>query len=435
MTAVRSSTFAESVLWHVDTHLPPTPLRDLPHEADLVIIGAGYAGLAAAREAARRGLHTVILEAGQLGTGASTRNGGMVIPELKSGPETLESTYGELGRRMYSEVNQAFDHVEQLVHEEEIDCDYHCDGQLYLAHNSKILDKLRSTAAEHQRTGDDVVFLEGSKVTDEIGSDQFPAALRFARTGGLQPAKFHAGLIRLAIDAGAELHPETRALKLDRDATKITTSVTTSRGNIRAQHVFVATNATADSLVPGLQRRVLPLGSFIIATEPLDESTRRSITKHDRMLIDSRNFLHYWRLTPDGRLAFGGRKSLRTTTVTQATDHLYDSLMRIHPQLESVQIDFAWGGDVAMTLDRLPHVGAINGAWYATGCNGSGVALMPWLGGQMGAHIAGDGPLPSFAELKHRSIPLSRWRALWTPLVGRWFAGQDRLDERSEFRP
>jgi glycine/D-amino acid oxidase-like deaminating enzyme len=175
-----------------------------------------------------------------------------------------------------------------------------------------------------------------------------------------------------------------------------------------------------------LQRRVLPIGSFIIATEVLDPELAHSISPRNRMLVDSKNLLFYWRLTPDGRLAFGGRKSLRTTTVTDAADFLYDSMIRVHPQLSGTAIDFAWGGEVALTVDRLPHVGSFGRVAYATGCNGSGVALMPWLGMRMADAMVGEGPPPPFIELRHRPVPLTRWRRLWTPIVGSWFRMQDR---------
>ncbi|HEX6570351.1 MAG TPA: FAD-binding oxidoreductase, partial [Acidimicrobiales bacterium] len=145
-----------------------------------------------------------------------------------------------------------------------------------------------------------------------------------------------------------------------------------------------------------------------------------------RMLVDTKNFLFYWRLTPDGRLLFGGRRSLAPSTVSQARDFLHASMLRVHPQLAGVAVDRAWGGEVAITLDRLPHAGRIDGGWYATGCNGSGVALNTWLGARIGQHLAGEAGVPSFAELPHRPIPLHGLRRAYLPLVGLWFRWQDR---------
>ena len=144
------------------------------------------------------------------------------------------------------------------------------------------------------------------------------------------------------------------------------------------------------------------------------------------MLVDSKNFLFYWRLTPDGRVVFGGRRSLARSSLAQAREFLYASMVAVHPQLAGVAVARAWGGDVAVTLDRLPHVGRIDGAWYATGCNGGGVPLNTWLGMSIGRHLAGDGPPPAFAELRHRPIPLHRWRRVFLPAVGLYYRWQDR---------
>jgi glycine/D-amino acid oxidase-like deaminating enzyme len=147
------------------------------------------------------------------------------------------------------------------------------------------------------------------------------------------------------------------------------------------------------------------------------------------MLVDSKNFLYYWRLSPDGRLLFGGRRSLAPSTIAQARDFLYDSMVAVHPQLAEAgaRVDRAWGGNVAITLDRLPHAGRVaGGAWYVTGCNGSGVALNTWMGAQLGRHLVGEAPPPSFTELPHRPIPLQRLRRLYLPLLGLWFHHQDR---------
>ena len=425
MVARRSDTFSESVLWHVDADAPVVAAGPLPASADVVVVGGGYAGLAAAHRFAEHGRSVVVVEAHPFSTGASTRSGGMVIPELKAGPGALQSTYGDLGTRMYAAVNEAFDWTEQLIADEHIDCDYERTGQLFLAHNEVSHRAIRDAAADHQAHGEDVHFLESEGLRSEIGSSAYRAGMVIGRTGGLQPAKFHAGMLRRCINVGVQLHDRTRALAITDDGPGAHT-VTTDRGSVRAHLVFVATNATADSLLPDLQRRVLPVGSFIIATEVLDPTLAHSVSPRNRMLVDSKNLLFYWRLTPDGRLAFGGRRSLRSTTVAEAADFLYDSMVGVYPQLSDIAIDAAWGGEVALTIDRLPHVGSFGRVGYASGCNGSGVALMPWLGMRMADAMLGEAEAPPFIDLHHRPVPLSRWRQYWTPLVGTWFRMHDQ---------
>lgn len=441
MPARLSPTYEEAVLWQDQAPPPALAPGPLPAEADVVVVGAGYAGLSAARELAQRGRSVVVLDAEPIGWGASTRNGGMVIPELKAGPAALTAAHGPLGGRLYSEVNEAFDHLEGLVAGPDgtagkdgvdgadgadgIECDYRRTGQLFLAHAPRLVPSLRAMAREHaEELGEPVRFVERDRLADEIGSAAYHGGVVFDRTGAVHPAKLHGGLVHAASAAGAALHGSTRATAITRQGSG--SRVTTPTGSIEARHVVVMTNAYADGLLPDLRRRVVPVGSFIIATEVLDPDLARAVSPRNRMLVDTKNFLFYWRLTPDGRMLFGGRRSLAASTVPQARDFLYDSMVAVHPQLAGVSVERAWGGYVAITLDRLPHVGRIDGAWYATGCNGSGVALNCWLGARIGEHLCGDAELPSFAELTHRPIPAHRFRNAYLPLVGLWFRWQDR---------
>jgi glycine/D-amino acid oxidase-like deaminating enzyme len=423
MTTLLGSGYRPAVLWQ-DTASPhPVAAIDLPPVADVVIIGAGYCGLAAAIELAHRGRSTVVLDAHDLGWGASTRNGGMVLPELKAGPRTLERTHGELGLRLHQEVEDAFDHVEALVAEHSIECSYVRCGQLYLSHSASSAHHLDDLADELSSVGSPAHVVRGSALADEIGSEVFAAGLVVERSGGIHPARFHAGLTRLADTAGVSLHAGTPATGLEAHGPGW--RVTTPRGVIQASDVIVATNAYADALVPALRRRVLPMGSFIIATEPLDPALAQAVLPTGRMCFNDRNLLWYWRLDDERRMVFGGRKRLGAVRLEDARDHLYESMIAVHPQLSGTPIERAWGGNVALTLDRLPHCGRLDGLWYATGCNGSGVALNTWMGHRMAGAVCGD-DLPSFAELPHRTIPLHSLRRAWLPVVSTWFRFQDR---------
>jgi len=388
-----------------------------------VVVGGGYCGLSAATELVRRGRSVAVLDAHDLGWGASTRNGGMVLPELKAGPRSLARAHGELGLRLHAEVEAAFDHVEGLVADGPIDCAYERSGQLYLSHGERSSAHLDALAAELTSVGSPAHVVRGDALQAELGSHRFAAGLAVERSGGLHPARFHAGLARIADEAGVSLHPWTPATAVHPAAGGW--RVSTPRGSITARDVLVATNAYADALVPSLRRRVLPMGSFIIATEPLPDDLADSVLPTRRMCFNDRNLLWYWRLDDAGRMVFGGRKRLGTVHLDEARDHLYRSMVEVHPQLAGTPVERAWGGQVALTLDRLPHCGRIDGVWYATGCNGSGVALNTWLGHRMAAAIDGA-PLPPFAELEHRPIPLHSMRRAWLPVVSAWFRIQDR---------
>jgi glycine/D-amino acid oxidase-like deaminating enzyme len=352
----------------------------------------------------------------------------MVIPELKKSPAGLRKSYGDLGARMAGDVELAFDHVESVVSGADgrggIDCDYSRSGQLYLAHSPRHVPALEQEAAERRAAGEQARFIPRDELRSEVGTDVYFGALQLDRTGGLHPAKFHAGLAVRAIASGAEVADRTSATGVRRTGSGFV--VSTTRGTVSCRDVLLATNAYADSAVPALAARVQPISSFIIATQALPTELAQSVSPTGRMMFDTKNFLFYWRLTPDGRIAFGGRRSLDPVDVQVARDFLYDSMVRVHPQLSGVAIDFAWGGSIAATVDRMPHVGRIDGAWYATGCNGSGVALNTWLGHRLGATICGAAPPPSFAELPHRAVPLRGWTPAYLPVLSRWFAFQDR---------
>lgn len=430
MRAPLAAGFEPAVLWHDTADAPLVTAGDpRPERVDVTVVGAGYCGLAAAIELARRGRSVAVVDRGPLGIGASTRNGGMVLPELKAGPATLAARYGELGERMHRAVEAAFDHVESLAGPDgPIDADYVRSGRLELAHGRRGAAGLRAYADELRAAEgyDDgsVRYLEGAALGAEIGSDAFAAGLVVERSGGLHPAKFHAGLVAQARAVGATVHPSTEVTALEPG-----TGVRLAGGHqLRADDVLLALNAEGgtSTLSSALRRRVLPMGSFIIATEPLTPAQQASVLPTGRMAYDTINLLSYWRLDPDGRMVFGGRKSLAATTVAQAQDFLYERLVRFHPQLEGVRIERAWGGEVAITRDRLPHCGRLpDGTWYATGCNGSGVALNTGLGHAMAGAICGD-DLPPFAELPAPTVPLHRWRRAWLPVVSTGLRIQDR---------
>jgi len=422
--------YRESVLWQ--EALPatdPEPTAPLPSECDGVVVGGGYCGLAAAKVLAEAGRRVLVLDRERLGWGASTRNGGMVIPELKAGPRTLEAHLGPLGLRLHDEVERAFDHVESLVAGDapDVECDYERTGQLYVTYGDAGLARMEQLAREHESIGSAAHVVTGDELVAEAGSTRFRAGLVVERTGGLDPARFHAGLARRARDAGAALRGGAEVSRLERTSAGLV--VHTSLGKVRSADVLLATNAYADRIERRLERTVLPMGSFIIATEPLAPELAATVLPTRRMAFDDRNLLRYWRHGPGGRLLFGGRKRLGNVGLAEARDTLYESMLDIHPQLAGVQVDRVWGGKVALTLDRLPHCGVRGRVWHATGCNGSGVALNTYMGHRMGAAIIG-GALPPFAELPERPIPLRALRRAWLPLVGTWFRAIDRRDAR-----
>jgi len=423
--------YAATPYWWEGVDLPATESEPLPAEVDVAVVGGGYTGLAASLELAGRGRHVVVLDRDVIGSGASSRNGGMVhagtkhhLTELLAMPD---------GRRLWDDTVRAFEELEELAGDATPACDWRRTGHLELAHHPRTVMRLRTEAETQRQVGEDVYLLTADELASEIGSAAFAGGLLVARSGAVHPGKLVASLARLAARAGAVLHGGTTVRSVERTATGYLVEATSGghRGVLRCQEVVVATNGTTDRrLVPWLGRRILGVGSYIIATEPLDEHLVSSVDPHDRMFFDTRNFLHYWRPTPDGtRVLFGGRTSFAPTSVEQARDRLYSAMVEIHPQLAGARVDRAWGGQVALTVDRLPHIGRhpATGVVYAMGYCGTGVALSVHFGRRVGRWLCGADDLPAFAGLAWRVVPPPAHVPFLLPVAGWWYQARDAL--------
>ena len=413
--------------------MPDRRGRPLPDAADVVVVGGGLTGLSAARRSAELGASVVLLDGERIGWGASTRNGGMCHPGFKQSLSVLAREHGEAkAHRLYRETIDAFEHVADLC-ATRVQADFVRSGHLSLA-------SAPSHAAGYAAAVDALRALDvpahvvpREALREEIGTDAYFGGLVVERSAGLHPGKLVAGLASLAEGAGAVLHEETRALRVRRQADGRSV-VETSRGAILARDVIVATNGYTGGLTPSLRRRILPIGSYIVVTEPLSPSVAAEVSPRGRMFFDSKNFLYYWRLTPDGRMLFGGRASMWPTSVARAAEILRRAMVSVHPQLVAARVEYAWGGKVAFTVDRMPHAGSTDGITYATGCCGSGVAIMPWLGVRI-AEWVGGGPAPELATLRFPLVPAPyEGRAWFLPLAGEYWKAKDRLTAREASR-
>jgi glycine/D-amino acid oxidase-like deaminating enzyme len=269
------------------------------------------------------------------------------------------------------------------------------------------------------------------RVREDIGTDAYFGALAVEGSALLHPGRYFAGLAAAAARAGADLHEGVRATAIRRQADG-SFVVETSRGAVLARDVFVATNGYTDGVVPSLRRRIIPIGSYIIASEPLPADLAHELSPKGRAFFDTKNFLYYWHVSADRRMVFGGRASFMPTTIDQTAAILWRGLLQVHPQMADYRIAYAWGGNVGFTLDRMPHVGRTrDGVAYAMGCCGTGVALMTNLGTKVGAWLAGD-EAPALARLRFPLVPAPyEGRPWFLPFAGEWFRMQDRLAARS----
>ena len=419
--------YKELPYWWDDAHLPQAVPAPLPKTADVTVVGGGFTGLAAALELSQGGREVVVLDRDDIGAGASSRNGGMAHPGGKH--SVAEFLMEPDGRRLWDETVDAFEGLGALSSELGIEFDWQRRGHVELAHHPRAAAAQRAVARAYASIGEQAQFLDAADLRSEVGSARFCGGLVVERSAGVHPAKLVAGLIRAAASEGAGLHGATTVLALRREGRGY--ELETSRGVLRCQEVVVATNGATDRrLVPWLGRRILPVGSYMIATEPLQPGVAAAVIPHGRMLFDTRNFLHYWRLSPDGtRLLFGGRTSLSPTTVERSRDLLYEAMVRIHPQLAGVRLDRAWGGQVALTADLYPHVGRHpdTGIVYAMGYCGSGVALSVHFGRTVGRWLCGRGDLPVFAGRAWRALPRAAHVPSLLAVAGAGFRIRDAL--------
>jgi glycine/D-amino acid oxidase-like deaminating enzyme len=434
--AVLNRDYERRPYWHATMPaLPDRTGRDLPDSVDAVVVGGGYTGLAAARALASGGATVVVLEARTLGWGASTRNGGIAHPGYKWGPSSLVKRYGpELAVELYRDSVEATEFLERTILDAGIEAELRFNGYMELASARAHAEEFESESDIRAAWGIPARVVPRDRLADEVGTAAYHGGLTIDTGGLLHPGKWFAGLVGLAEQAGAQLHERTRVRSIRRQADGRFV-VETERGAIHARDVLVATNGYTDGAAPSLRRRIIPIGSYIIATEPLPEALAKELSPTGRAYFDTRNFLSYWHVSADRRLVFGGRVSFFPTTVDRTAKLLHTRMLDVHPQVAGYRVEYSWGGKIGMTFDRMPHIGRSGGVMYAMGCCGSGVVLLHWLGTKAGEWMGG-GEAPALARLGFPLVPAPyEGRPWFLPVVGEFFRAQDRLAARQKPAP
>ncbi len=413
--------------WGDTAAIPAIAPVPLPSRADVVVVGGGITGLCAARALAGRGISVAVLETHTIGWGASSRNGGMVLTGLKLGVDTLVSRYGiELARKLFKASVDSVDTVESIVASEQIDCHFERRGHLALASKSDHYAQFERAAELLTREFSHPTRLVArGELRAEIGSDIYHGGMVDEASGSINPAQYVAGLARVARVAGASLHENAQVERLERQGLRW--RVRTACGAIDAGEILIATSGYTGALTRALRRKLLPIGSYIIVTEPLTEALANEISPRGRMMYDSRHFLHYFRLTPDRRLLFGGRARFvpeNERTVRESAEVLRQGMLEVYPQLRSVRMEYAWGGTLDFTYDTMPHAGSMDGYHCALGYAGHGVALASYLGTRVGETL-GTSALASipFTQLSFPGAPLGlhSGRTLFLRAAAAWY--------------
>lgn len=370
----------------------PTPVSggDLPGRTDVLIIGSGYTGLSAARVTAEAGRETLVLDAGAPGFGCSTRNGGQVSTSVKPSLAKLSAKFGaQKARAIRQTGEEALAWLGDFVEAHGIDCDFRRCGRFHAAHTPQHYESLTRDAEVMRRDeGIESFAVPRAEQRSELGTDSYFGGVVYPKHCSVDPGKLHRGFLRLAEGAGAQVIGHCAVSQVERSGQWF--NVTTEKGVVQARDVIVATNGYTGGIVPWMQRRVIPIGSYIIVTEELPQDVVDRLFPTDRMASDTCKVIYYYRATPDRkRILFGGRVTTGETDSRVSAPRLYQSMTRIFPDLDGYAISHSWSGTVAYTFDELAHTGVHDGIHYAMGYCGSGVSMAGFLGMRAGQKVLG----------------------------------------------
>ncbi|MTD26269.1 NAD(P)/FAD-dependent oxidoreductase [Erwinia sorbitola] len=404
---------------------------DLPATADVVVIGGGFTGISAALNLARSGVKVVVLEAGEVMSQASGRNGGHCNTGVAQNFAAMVESLGvEQATRYYRAFADAVDYVQSVVAAEEIDCDFRRCGKLKLASKASHLPSLVAACEMMKRHVDpDVEILSADEVKREIDSPQFHGALLQRHGGQMHMGKFGVGLAEAAARAGAAIYPHSKVTGLTR-LNGYRHRVSTAKGEIVAEKVLMATGCSNVGPFDWFQRRIIPVGSFVVVTAPLEESLLHRLLPGDRTYVTSLNLGNYMRTTADRRLVFGGRARFAISSPTsdaKSGEVLKAGMQAMFPALGNVAIDYCWGGLVDMTADRLPHAGEQDGVFYSLGYSGHGTQMSVWMGRVMADLIAEKNNDNPWQRNSWPAVPGYFGKPWFLPVAGLYYKAKDKF--------
>jgi len=424
----------QKIFWHTTIVMPDDrDLKPIPSRADFAIIGGGFTGLSAARTLAKQGANVVVLEANTIGWGASSRNGGMTLTGLKPSMQIVFTKYGrEIAQSLFQCSLDSVSAVEEIVREENIDCGFSRYGHLLTAHKPAHFEGFKKEVDFMAKEFNHQVRLVSQKdLKSEIGSDHYYGALVDEVSGGLNPAQYVTGLARAAEKAGAALHARARVSKLERRGKRF--FIQTERGSLEADSVLVGTSGYTSSVTKKLQKKIIPIGSFIIATERLSDDLAQELSPRNRMIFNSLHYLNYFRLW-DNRMIFGGRAAFfpeNKNTIARSAEILRREMVRVYPQLKDTKVDYVWGGTLDFAFDMMTHVGESDGIYYSLGYAGHGVAMATYLGKTVAeAMLKGNIKEHPFAQFDFPSAPLGMYNGFpwFLPFASAWQKALDWIE-------
>lgn len=382
--------FKTTPYWWEAAPRPDLGTPELPKSIDVLVVGSGYTGLCAALQTVRGGRSTLVVDAEDAGYGCSSRNGGQIGWSIKPSYEELKSHHGaDKALQILREGDNALAWIEEFVGAEKIDCGFNVGGRFHAAHSPAAYEAL-ARAAEGRPEGLDreSYMVPRAEMHSELGTDAYHGGAVMPKHASLDPGRYHQGMLDRVLEAGASVIPHCRVESIERDGDAYT--VTTARGRVRARDVIVATNGYTGQATRWQRRRVIPIGSYIIATEPIEKDVMDRLMPKTRAVSDTRMVVYYYRASPDRtRILFGGRVSHNETDPRKSAPLLHRDLVAIFPELKETRISHSWVGFVAYTFDHLAHQGQQDGIWYSMGYCGVGVSMASYLGTRLGQKVLG----------------------------------------------
>ncbi len=396
--------------------------NELPSQVDVAIVGSGYTGLNCARVLAKAGRSVVVLDQHSIGWGASSRNGGMATPGLKQDIFKIKKTYGmEYAKEFWKSSVDAINLLELIIREENIDCDWERNGHCSLAYKQSHFNELPEYADWlKMEMGHEKTIVPKEKLKSEIGTDEYFGGISDESSAGLHPAKYVFGLAKSVENLGVSLFEKTRVDSINRTPNGF--ELITKKGKLNSKDVVIATNGYTDTMVPGMNPKVFPVGSYIIVSEPLPADLQHKLSPKKRMFYDSKNFLNYFRLTPDGRMLWGGRNDLSTDLdLNESASILTKQVCTIFPELNDVKFTHSWTGKLGITFDLMPHIGQTNGIHYALGYGGHGLSIATYLGTEIGLRMTGQKNRSPYEEIPHQTMFFYKKNPWFLPFAAKWY--------------
>ena len=383
--------FSPTPYWWDRTPRPGGFDNPLPGSADVLVVGSGYTGLHAAIQTATGGRHTIVVDTEDAGWGCSSRNGGQLSTSIKPDYGELKAQYGhDKAIAILNEGRKSLKFLESFIMDNAIDCDFRKTGRFHAAHIPAALDAMRKQIDEMPAELENGAYAVGpDEQHAEIRSAYYHGGVVYPEHACLDPARYHQGLLEVARSAGTEIVSHCKVQDIERNGDGF--SVQTSKGVVSARDVVVCTSGYTGAATAWQQKRIIPIGSYMIATEELPEGLTAELIPGGRVVSDTRKLVVYYRASPDRkRILFGGRASLRETDPHKSAPMVRDLMVHRFPELVSAKISHSWMGFVGYTFDKLPHLGKHDGIHYSMGYCGSGINLASYLGAKIGLRVLGD---------------------------------------------